>query len=274
MRILAPLTILLVGFHALAQTTPASPSSSNAPSASAAFTPTTSPPGVAGAPPSSSVGAPLSSSGPTALGALKLLPKDQAAKLVSIVAREGVPAPGRWYFLSFDPNSDNGVHECVVAGNRLVASRGLSQFAESLKAEDVLTSGSLQCDSDLASQIAFNYARANNVTIDSINYELKREDSEGVWKLICLNQSGVRLGELKISAEKGTVVSHEGFAVEPGQSSQTVSKELADADAAALSAKPEATPKPKPKSTPKPQQRETNPAKAIGNTLKHLFGGH
>ena len=73
----------------------------------------------------------------TALGAIKLLPKGAAAKIALLEAREAKPAPDRWHILIHDPKEENGVHEYVVAGGEVVASRSLSQFAESLSAEDV-----------------------------------------------------------------------------------------------------------------------------------------
>jgi len=230
--------------------------------------------------------APAAASSSTALGALKLVPPDQAANLVSIFAREGVPAPDRWYIVTFDPTAENGVHEFVVVGNRLVASRQLSQFADSLKPVDVLGTKGLQLDSDAAGELALNYGRANSVTIDKINYELKREGGEPFWKLVCLNQSGSRLGELKVSAEKGTVLAHEGFASEPPpiQATQAVAQEVAAADAQALAATgttsgapnttgssagiPKASPKPSPK------KRDEVPPKGLGGKLKQYFFGH
>jgi len=245
MRILV--IALLLGVHALAQTAPAPAAATS-----------------------------------TALGALKLVPADQAANLVAIFAREGIPAPDRWYIVTFDPSTESGVHESVVVGGKLVASRQLSQFADSLKAADVLGAGGVQVDSDQAGQVAQDYARANNVVIDKVNYELKRQGMEPFWKLICLNQSGNRLGELTIAADKGTVISHGGFAVEPPpvRAAQAVAHDVAMTDAQALAATgttplttgtATATPKPSPKPTPK--KREEAP-KGLGGKLKHYFFGH
>ena len=249
MRILV--LALLLGVHALAQTSPTAGSGSSS----------------------------------TALGALKLVPPSQAANLVSIFAREGVPAPDRWYIVTFDPAAENGVKEFVVVGNRVVASRQISQFAESLKSADVLGANGVQFDSDAAGELALDYGRANSVAIDKINYELKRDGAEPLWKLVCFNQSGSRLGELKISAEKGTVIAHEGFAAEPPpvKAAQAVAKEVAAADAQALAATgttnaavttgtatglSKAIPKPSPK------KRDEAPPKGLGGKLKQYFFGH
>src|SRR6186713_1211708 len=71
----------------------------------------------------------------TALQAIKLLPKGQAKYLARIEARDGIPAPERWHLLTHDVNEENGLHEYVVAGGKVVASRAISQFAETLKSE-------------------------------------------------------------------------------------------------------------------------------------------
>ena len=46
--------------------------------------------------------------GGTALDALKLIPKDAAKRLARIEAREGTPAPERWYLLVHDPAEQRG----------------------------------------------------------------------------------------------------------------------------------------------------------------------
>jgi len=153
----------------------------------------------------------------SALGALKLLPRGEAKRLARIEAREGTPVPERWYFIVHDPKSETGVHEYVVAGGEVVASRGVSQFAESLRAEDVIGSAALKVDSDRAAQLAQHYALANNMTVATMQYELKKNGAAAVplWNVTCLDEAGKELGQLVISAGRGTVVSHEGFAAEP-----------------------------------------------------------
>ena len=54
----------------------------------------------------------------TALDAIKLLPKTEAKKIARIEARDGTPAPDRWYVIAFDEKSESGVREYAVAGAR------------------------------------------------------------------------------------------------------------------------------------------------------------
>jgi len=152
----------------------------------------------------------------TALGALKLLPKGSAAKVALIEAREGKPAPSRWHILVHDPKEENGVREFVVANGEVVASRNLSQFAESLSADEVLGEG-IKVDSDRVAKLAQQYADANKLELAEMNFELKR-DGEGavpIWNVTCLDAAGNELGHLVLTATKGTIVSHEGFATDP-----------------------------------------------------------
>ena len=153
----------------------------------------------------------------SALAALHLLPRGEARRLARIEARDGTPAPERWYFIVHDPKAETGVHEYVVAGGEIVASRDVSQFAESLRPEDVFGGDALKINSDRAAKLAQQYAFANNMTVAAMQYELKKEGAAAVplWHVTCLGDDGKELGHLVISAGKGTVVSHEGFAAEP-----------------------------------------------------------
>ena len=153
----------------------------------------------------------------SALGALKLLPRGEAKRLARIEARDGTPVPERWHFVVHDPKAESGVHEYVVAGGEIVASRDVSQFAESLRAEDVFGGDALKLNSDRAAKLAQQYALANDMTVATMQYELKKEGAAAVplWNVTCLDEAGKELGHLVVSAGKGTVVSHEGFAAEP-----------------------------------------------------------
>jgi len=153
----------------------------------------------------------------SALGALKLLPRGEAKRLARIEARDGTPVPERWYFIVHDPKAETGVHEYVVAGGEVVASRDVSQFAESLRAEDVIGSAGLKVNSDRAAQLAQQYALANNMSVATMQYALKKHGAAAapLWNVTCLDEAGKELGQLVISAGRGTVVSHEGFAAEP-----------------------------------------------------------
>ena len=153
----------------------------------------------------------------SALAALKLLPRGEAKRLARIEARDGTPVPERWYFIVHDPKSETGVHEYVVAGGEIVASRDVSQFAENLRVEDVVGGDALKVNSDRAAKLAQQYALANDVNVTAMQYELKKDGAAAapLWRVTCLGEDGKELGRLVISAGKGTVVSHEGFAAEP-----------------------------------------------------------
>jgi len=149
----------------------------------------------------------------TALNALKLLPKEQAKNLAVIEARDGTPMPERWHLLVHDKESETGLREYVIAGGEIVASRIISQFAQSLTAQDVIGLEALKCDSDQVARIAQDYAMANNVTAVAMNYKLKKEgpDAAPLWHVTCFDGSGNELGHIVLSAEKGNVVSRDGF---------------------------------------------------------------
>jgi hypothetical protein len=159
----------------------------------------------------------------SALRAIRLLPKGEAKRIARIEGREGTPAPERWHILVHDPKEENGLREYVVAGGALVASRSLSQFAEHLQHGDIVGGDSIKVDSDRAVKLAEEYALANNLSIGSVDYALRKEGENAapLWTLTCLNDGGKELGKLVVSAGKGTVVSHDGFPIEPPTKSLT-----------------------------------------------------
>ena len=153
----------------------------------------------------------------TALDAVKELPKEQAGRIARIEARDGTPGPDRWYILTQDPAAENGVHEFVVANGEIVASRSVSQFAESLRADDMLGAQPVKIDSDKAAKVAKAYAEANGAVVASMNYELKKDgtDAAPTWTISCMDEKGSKVGAVIVTAGKGNVVSHEGFTLEP-----------------------------------------------------------
>jgi hypothetical protein len=207
----------------------------------------------------------------TALNAIKLLPRGEYKKIARIEAREGTPAPERWYIVVHDPKDENGLHEYVVAGGELVASRAVSQFAESVKAEDVVKDSLLKIDSDKVGALAQAYALANNVTITALNYALKKEGAEAVplWNVGCIDETGKVIGQLVVSASKGTVVSHEGFTAEPGAAVplETQASEVVDRE----DRRPRRPPA-RPAATPTPAEKK-DVVSRVGNSLSKFFTG-
>ncbi len=153
-----------------------------------------------------------------ALEAVDQLPRGEYKKIARIEARDGTPVPERWHIIVHDPKDENGVREYVIAGGELVASRAISQFVETVKPDEVVSSGAVKIDSDQVAKLAQAYAQANNVNVAALNYLLKKEGAEAVplWNVSCLDETGKEIGKLVVSAGKGTVVSHEGFTAQPG----------------------------------------------------------
>ncbi len=152
----------------------------------------------------------------TALDAVKLLPKEQRARVARIEAREGTPEPERWHILVSDPSAENGLKEFVVAGGAIVAERGISQFSESLTPAQMLGDG-VRFNSDRAAQVVQQFAQANAVTVASIAYQLRKDTPTAIplWRLICFDSIGREIGSLTLTATKGAVISTQGFPIEP-----------------------------------------------------------
>ncbi len=191
----------------------------------------------------------------TALGAIKLLPKGCAPRVALVEAREGKPIPERWHILVHDPKEENGLHEYVVAGGEIVASRSLSQFAESISKDDVFGE-SVKVDSDRAAKLAQKYAEANGKSPTEMNFELRKggDAAAPTWNVTCLDAAGNDLGHLVLTATKGTVVSHEGFDAEPPSSDKIDKAEKTDKSD--KPEKPKAEKPEKPERSDKPEKTE------------------
>lgn len=206
------------------------------------------------------------------LNAIKQLPRGEAKKIALIEAREGTPYPERWYILVNDPKDENGVHEYVVANGEVVASRNISQFAESLKPTDVFGNSNLKIDVDKLANLVSQYAEANNVTIAKLNYALKKEGAEAapLWNVACLDEAGREIGHIVVSAGKGNVISHDGFTAEPGSVPATLeTTNNSDPGERSRPRKPLAR-----QSTPQQQQEKKDVFGKIGNSLSKFFTGH
>ena len=153
----------------------------------------------------------------TALEALKLLPRGQAKNLARIEAREGTPEPERWHLLVHDKETESGVREYVIAGGEIVASRGISQFAETITAADVMGVELMRIDSVYAAKLLQQYASANELAVSTLSYELRKDGAEAVplWRVTGYDDAGKEVGTLVLTANKGTVISHPGFDLEP-----------------------------------------------------------
>ena len=201
----------------------------------------------------------------TVQDALKLLPKDQTKNLVRIEAREGDPAPERWYIQVYDPEDENGIREYVVAGKEIVATRAISQFLQNAAAADVVGSKLVKVDSDDLIKLVQRYAEANKATVARISYTMLKETDNPapVWKLTCLDDAGKKVAEMVVNARNANVVSHEGFEKMPGQASDA--KPSASPDGKPI-VKPAIPVKPSPSAKPSPQQERTP-------LFQRMFGG-
>jgi hypothetical protein len=205
----------------------------------------------------------------TVLNAVKLLPSDKAKNIVRIEAREGTPAPERWYILVYDAAEQTGLHEYVVFGNELVASRSLSQFLDGAKPDDVIGGKPLKVDSDDLMKTVQLYVEANKLTVGKVNFTMKKDAPElaPMWRLTCLDDSDKKIAELVINARNGNVVAHDGFALTPGAAKASPAPSSSGA-----SAKPSATSRPPAgaKNTPAPGS-QPKPSPPRGGLLQRMF---
>lgn len=215
----------------------------------------------------------------TALAALKLLPKAQAKNVARMEAREGTPAPERWHILVHDHEAENGLREYVVAAGEIVASRQVSQFAESLTPEDVIGAEAVKIDSDRAAKLAQQYALANGATVAAIGYELRKDgaDAAPLWRVSCFDEAGAELGSISLTAGKGKVVAHDGFPIEPALP-RTAKREPLKTQSAPQIATAEPlpetveTPAPEEAAPPQAERRRPGILRRTTGTLRRIIG--
>ena len=153
----------------------------------------------------------------TAIAALNALPKEVLPNLARIEGPEGRPFPERWYILVHDASQPRGLREFVVAQGKLLTGRMLSQFADSVSAEDVLGAANVKINSDQVAGVAAQFAMHNSVQLGTIHYELLKATAPAVpvWRLTCKGREGDTLGTIVIHAGKGALLSYQGFEKSP-----------------------------------------------------------
>ena len=214
----------------------------------------------------------------TALGALKLLPKDAAKRLARIEARDGAPVPERWYFLVHDPDSPRGVREFVAAGGKIVASRTLSQFADYVNPADVIGTDSVKFNSDQVARLAALFATANGGQIGTLNYELTKIPAQAapVWRATVLDPQGDQLGVIVVTAAKGALVSQDGFEKTPVSELLSVATPAGQTPAPVRAVKTSAEKgnrtRPEEARTPTPAPAQTPTPTPKSGILNRIFG--
>lgn len=155
----------------------------------------------------------------TALQGLNRLPPEEAQRVARIAGCEGQPFADRWHYVVYAPGeaAGTGLRDYTVANRQLAARNGVSQFASSVGAGEVLPMDALRVDSDQAGLLAQKYARANRLAVASFNYELRRDvlNLAPVWKVTCLDRQGHSLGWIVVNATDGQLIALRGIPPEP-----------------------------------------------------------
>ena len=201
----------------------------------------------------------------TALAALRVLPPEDGVRLARIDGCDGTPSPERWHFLVYDPQTESGYREYVVAGQEVVARREVSQFGGEFHSTDVI-GNTFRIDSDRATRLALRYAAANNLSVASMNYEMRRGSAAGpVWEVTCFDRDNRAVGWLHVNADDESVVAQTGFAKAPMPEQESFPPERASPKPPKVRNPETPSITPTPSSTPAPpivaerQERSTQP---------------
>jgi len=145
----------------------------------------------------------------TAYGALFTAGKSAlGAQLVGISGDRGSPQPQEWKFYYLDPSARGGVREITTANHEVTSNRTPLRGFSDLGSRAAINLSSLKIDSDRAFQIAETQAVQRRIAFHWIDFSLRvAADGFPRWTLLLLDNMGVSLGSLEISAETGAVVS-------------------------------------------------------------------
>lgn len=212
----------------------------------------------------------------TAFDAVRLLTAEQQAALAIIAARGGTPEPERWHLLAHEAGSETGLREFVVAKGKIVASRNVSQFAESLAPGNVFAPESLKVDSDRVVRVARDFAKANRVSLASVHFDLRRNGPDGaaLWTAICLNIRGEELGRLVLNATTpGMVISHTGFSRAPDSEKEETPPAVTERRGKSRPHASNTRRRPPLTGAPQPRQIPQPPPPARGGFFDRVFGG-
>ncbi len=145
----------------------------------------------------------------TAYGALFTAGKSAlGARLVGLSGERGSPQPQEWKFYYLDPSARGGVREIIVANREVTSNRTPLRGFSDLGSRAAINLGSLKVDSDRAFQIAEAQAVQRKIAFHWVDYSMRvAADGYPRWTLLLLDNMGVPLGSLEISAETGAVVS-------------------------------------------------------------------
>ncbi len=189
----------------------------------------------------------------TALAALKQLPPSQAKLLARVEARavsnQGTSSTTpltRWHFIVLDKAAASGLHEYVIVGGELVASRDRSQFVDKLTEADVIGADALKLDTDTAAKSLADFAKSHNISVQSVQFSLHKDGSP-LWEVSALDASGNALGSLRLSIADGRVLGQKGF-----DGSSRPPARIASATPPPTPEPPAPTPEPTPTPAPAP----------------------
>jgi hypothetical protein len=130
------------------------------------------------------------------------------SQLVEITGDRGSPQPQEWKFFYLDPSARGGVREITIANRAVLSERTPLRGFSDLGTRNPIALGSLKVDSDRAFEIANAEAVKRRIGFHWVDYTLRvGGDGSPRWTLRLLDNLGVTLGSLEISAESGAVVS-------------------------------------------------------------------
>jgi len=136
-----------------------------------------------------------------------------ASEIVTLSGQNGAEQPAAWRLVARDPAFPGRYREYQVKDGRLTSEQAVPAAESSSYASSPLVRAKIRVDSPVVFWRAHTEAKKALVGFDTVDYELRNAEfsTTPVWVVHLINQSGIKVGEVAVSAESGNVLRRTWF---------------------------------------------------------------
>jgi hypothetical protein len=155
----------------------------------------------------------------TAYEALRVIKETRGdpalGQLVEVQGDNGGPQPAAWTVIMKDPAARGGMREVVISDNVIVSERTPLRGIAGKDSYRPINFQRLNLDSDGVFKIVNEQALQRQVGFHTLDYSLTQPDQSGspIWVVRLFDYMGAPVGQLRISAESGKVLT--GLTLDP-----------------------------------------------------------
>jgi hypothetical protein len=149
-----------------------------------------------------------------AVAAMKALPFKFDNGVLEVTGKNGAPQPAEWVIIARDADTMGTITKLTVAGGQVLSQSPSGNLGQMFRESGFIAAETIKADSREVFQTAAKLLKeSHGLNLASADYQLIKPaaDLDPVWKLICRDDQGKKLGELQISATHGAVMTQSGF---------------------------------------------------------------